>query len=198
MKVPALSILASCVALATATAELSLTPKLVTIDFSGTPVKRAYFMDGEKKFAMTMNNETTLEAKGSGAIFRFSKLPQASVELRRSPLPAGMSFDEAGMVKLAKAAREILPQGAEIWLEQPFVTEPFPINDWKSCRFNFVYLVGGTSVRADVTFIDLDPHTQIVVIAADRQGTYGKTRELADDLIRRWHEVTPASELGIN
>lgn len=179
-------------------ASLVLTPQMVTIDFGGVPVRRAYFVDGDRKFAVTMDNETELTSHGGGALFRFSKIPLATVELRRSPIQAGTPFSQANITDYAKTARQFLASTAEVWPEEPVVFDPLPINGWKTCRFNFLYHVGGSPVRADVTFIDLNAQDQIVVITGATAGSYPLVRSRSDDIIRRWHEVTPEEERGVN
>lgn len=181
-----------------ALAELSLTPRIMTLDYGGTPVRRAYFMDGTKKFAVTIDNETELSAQGEGAILRFTRIPLATVELRRSPMKAGVGFSQENISEYAKVARQLLASTAEIWPEEPMLLEPLPINGWKSCRFNFFYRVGGSPVRADVTFIDLNDKNQIVVITGGSANSYASVRSRSDDIIRRWHRVTPEEELGVN
>ncbi len=183
---------------ATGSSELNLSPRLVTLDFGGTPVRRAYFMDGEKKFAVSIDNETELIPQGEGALFRFARLPLATVEMRRSPMKAGIPFSPEIIAEYAKAARQLLAPGAQIWPEEPMNLDPMPINDWKTCRFNFFYHVGGSPIRTDVTFIDLDAKNQIVVITGGRADNYSVVRARSDDIIRRWHEVTPEEERGIN
>lgn len=182
----------------TATSGLVLTPRLVTLDFGGVPFRRAYFMDGEKKFAVTMDNETELSAQGDGAIFRFTRIPLATVELHHSPLKAGTGFSEENIALYAKTARQFLAANAEVWPEEPVTLDPLPINRWKTCRFNFFYHVGGSPVRADVTFIDLNPREQIVVVTGGAANSYPLVRSRSDDIIRRWHEVTPEIESGVN
>lgn len=183
---------------AQASSDLVLTPRLVTLDYGGVPVKRAYFMDGEKKFAVTMDTTTELSAHGDGAIFRFTRIPLATVELHHSPLKPGGGFNETNITQYAKAARQFLAPNAEVWPEEPVVLDPLPINRWKTCRFNFFYHVGGSPIRADVTFIDLNDKEQIVVVTGGSANTYAAVRSRSDDLIRRWHEVTPVIEAGIN
>lgn len=178
--------------------ELTLRPRLVTMDFGGTPVRRAYFMDGGKKFAVTLDNETELAPQGDGALFSFKKIPLATVEFRRSPIPAGTPMTEENIAAYAKAARMLLAQGAEIWPEEPMALDPLPINDWKTVRFNFFYRVGGSPVRTDVTFIELTERDQIVVITGANAHDYTAVRSRSDDIIRRWHEVTPEIESGVN
>jgi hypothetical protein len=183
---------------AQASSDLVLTPRLITLDFAGVPVRRAYFMDGEKKFAVTMDNETELAAQGDGALFRFTQLPLATVELHRSPIKAGTGFSEENVAVYARAARQFVAAVAEVLPEQPVVLDPLPINGWKSCRFNFTYRIGGAPVRADVTFIDLNAKDQIVVITGSSERDYASARLRSDDLIRRWHEVTPEEESCVN
>lgn len=183
---------------AQASAELMLTPRLVTIEYGGVPVQRAYFMDGQKKFAVTIDSETELVSHGEGALFRFSRIPLATVELRRSPMKAGKGFSPENIADYTKLARQFLPANAEVWTEEPIFLDPLPINRWKTCRFNFFYRVGGSPIRADVTFIELNAKDQIVVITGATASTYAKVRYRSDDIIRRWHEVTAEEESGAN
>lgn len=193
-----LSTTALLLLVAQGSSDLILKPRLVTVDFAGTPVRRAYFEDGKKKFAVTIDNETELSEHGNGALFSFKKIPLATVELRRSPVPPGIPFTEEHIAEYAKAARGLLASNAEIWVEQPMQLDPLPINDWKTCRFFFYYRVGGSPIRADVTFIELDSREQVVVITGATGNDYAAVRERSDDIIRRWHEVTPENERGIN
>jgi hypothetical protein len=178
--------------------ELSLTPRLVTLDFAGHSVRRAFFMDGTKKFAVTLDSETEMNPQAGGVLFCFTRLPLATVELRRSPVQAGVPFSQENISSYAKAARQLLAPSAEIWPEEPMVMDPLPINGWKTCRFNFFYRVGGSPIRTDVTFIELSERDQIVLITGASADHYAAVRSRSDDIIRRWHEVTPEDERGVN
>jgi hypothetical protein len=107
-------------------------------------------------------------------------------------------MSDQNVMLYAKAARALLAPGAEIWPEEPMTLDPLPINAWKTVRFNFSYRVGGSPIRADVTFIDLNQRDQIAVITGANANNYAAARSRSDDIIRRWHEVTPEIEAGIN
>ena len=96
--------LALLLTVATGSSELNLKPRLVTMDFAGHAVRRAYFMDGDKKFAVTLDNDTEMTPHGEGALFCFKKIPLATVELRRSPIKAGTPINEQTISAYAKAA----------------------------------------------------------------------------------------------
>jgi hypothetical protein len=54
--------------------------------------KRAYFTDGQRKYAVPMKGDLEISEYEGGAIFRFKTMAMASMRLRRSPRCAGLEL----------------------------------------------------------------------------------------------------------
>ena len=124
-----------------------------------------------------IDSKTEVSAVNSGAEFRFTNIADSSMLLRPSPLSTQVSFSESPE-KYAKAARELLPAGAESITAETQTANPFPINDWSSYTFLFSYELGGFPWRMCIVFLNLNPNEQIVVETYSHQKT-GISRPLA-------------------
>ncbi len=185
-------------ALAGTTLAIDLTPRYIITHTDGVPVRRPYFAAGDKKFAVTIDAETELREYEGSAIFNFLKFPRAVMRLRASPLQAEVPFDEFNLGRYRKAALGLILPGAEkavIELEQP---NAMPINDWQSHRFVITYEVAGSPMRESVMFLNLERQKQIVVQVRARDADFIMVAARSEDILRRWHEVTPGSEVAGN
>ncbi len=189
-------LIAACVSIPTVHADLDLTPRYES--FAGGTLRRAYFADGAKHFAVSLDSETTLSSDERGPVFRFANIPQAAMALRRSPFATPPSFDAVSLPDYAKAAAKFLPAAAESIATELPVMNIFPINQWKSCRLVFNYKVGGAAYTESITFLVLESGQQIVIQSGSRAKDFAATAARADDIIRRWHEVLPGDEKGAN
>ncbi len=179
-----------------AAADVDLTPR--TVNVGGGLIHRAYFADGDKQFAVTIDGETTLSGDNGVAVFRFTNVSQASMTLRRSPFQKPAPFTADALPDYTKAALAMLPtaaEGVEITWQGENV---FPINQWKSYRLVFRYRVGGIGYDESITYLVLDSGQQIVIQTGAQRKDFPVIAERADDTIRRWHLVTPVDEAGIN
>ncbi len=185
-------------ALAGTVLAIDLTPRFITTHVDGVPIRRPYFSDRDKKFAVTIDQETELREYEGSASFNFSKFPRAVMRLRPSPLKTEIIFDELNLPRYRRAALGLLMQGAEksvIELEQANV---MPINDWQSHRFVITYEVAGSKMRESVMFLNLDPQQQIVVQIRARETDFAMVAARSEDILRRWHEVAPGAEFAGN
>lgn len=178
--------------------EIDLHPRYVTINVGGGVIHRVYFAEGNKNYAVTIDSETSVVDGNGGAVFRFKSIEGAEVSLRRSIVGVTAPFTEERMPDYRQAARELLGRAATAVDQSPPVLNVFPINGWSSLRFSFQYLLGGVSYSADVTFLNVSKNQQIVVIAGARGKDFENVRARADKMMKRWHEVLPADELGYN
>ena len=179
----------------TATAELDLKPHYTN---AGGLVRRAYFADGEKKYAVTLDSGTQLSEADNGALFRFTNVPQATMLLRRTPLPKVLPFDAESLPAYTKAAQALLPASAEDVVIEAQKANVLPINKWHTYRFVFTYRIGSGQMKESITFLNLDDGQQIVVQTGSRLATFEGIAARADDIIRRWHEMLPGSENELN
>ena len=197
MKLAFLTPLAAVICAGTAAA-LDLTPHYVTTQVEGPPVRRPCFVDGDKKFAVTVDSETELTGYDGSAIFNFTKFPRAVMRLGQSPLKPSAVFEGQTLDRYRAAAAQLLLQGAEQPVLESEVTNVLPINHWTSHRFVFVYKFTGAPMRESVTFLNFDEKQQIVMQIRSRDADFAKITARAEDIIRRWHEVDPAAEVAGN
>ena len=191
--------LLSCVILLahaiSANAQLDLRPHYFK---AGGIIGRAYFADGDKKYAVTLDSETQLSEADGGALFRFTNVPQATMLLRNTPLPKVLTFDEASLPEYLKAAQALLPRLAVEATLDAQAANVLPINKWRTYRFVFSYQIAGSQVKESITFLNLDDGQQIVVQTGSRKNAFDGIASRADDIIRRWHEMLPGSENELN
>jgi hypothetical protein len=178
-----------------AKAQLDLRPHYFK---AGGIIGRAYFADGDKKYAVTLDSETQLSEADGGALFRFTNVPQATMLLRHTPLDKLLPFDTASLTIYLKAAKALLPQGSEDAILEAQIANPLPINQWRSYRFVLSYTIANSQMRDSFTFLNLTDGQQILVQTTARLNFFKAISERADDIIRRWHEVLPGSENEVN
>ena len=118
--------------------------------------------------------------------------------LRNTPLPKVLPFDSASLPAYLKAAKALLPAGAEDTILEAQGADPLPINGWRSYRFAISYTIANTQMRDCLTFLNVSGGQQIVVQTSARLNFFKAIVARADDIIRRWHEVLPGSENEVN
>jgi hypothetical protein len=183
-------------ALVSVRAELDLRPKRTNI--GNGLIQRAYFTDGNKQFSVTIDGLTELKESEGGALFRFTNLSQATMRLQKSPFAKPLPFDEASLPLYAKAAAEMLPKDSQELVPTPPKANVLPVNRWKSYRFEYRHRIGGLAFCESITFLNLDANVQIVIRTGSREKDFPAVSSRADDIIRRWDEVQPDDEQGLN
>ena len=96
--------------------EVDLKPRFYTVNLGGYTIRRPYFADGDKKFAVTIDSDTEVAEDNGGAVFRFKSIPQASVELRKSPVAAARGFGREILQDYNRLAQSMLGATASILL----------------------------------------------------------------------------------
>ena len=175
-----------------------LIPHYISTMTDGVVVRRPYFADGEKKYAVKLDTETKLTESEGGASFRFDKFPGAMMRLRGSPISAQIAFGPDSLARYQQAARELLPAEAQEIVFVESAPNPLPINNWQSYRFTFSYHVASEARRQSITFLDLKPTEQIVIQTASSERDFNEISARAFNIIRRWHEVVPEDESLFN
>ena len=194
----------SCTALsflalaAAAWADVDLSPKFYTVTLGEKTFRSPYFVEGDKKWAVTIDGETDVTEENGGPVFRFSTIPQARVQWSRSPVPATTGFAPETLPGYLKFAQSMLGSAAQAITNDPPALDVLPIEDWRSFRVVFAYTVGGTPARMSVTFVNISPSQQIVIVADAGQKHFGEVARRSDEIIRQWHLVQPGEEDGIN
>jgi len=177
--------------LAARAAALDLTPQIVTTLVGDYEVRRACFLDGSKKYAVTLDGETELTGHSGTAIFNFSKFPRAVMRVTHSPLKPEVVFEGETLDEYRTAATGLLPRGAEQPVLEKEDADVLPVNQWTSRRFTFVYRFIGTAMRESVTFLNFDGKQQLVLQTRALAADFAAVSARADDIIRRWHEFRP-------
>ena len=181
-----------------ALADVDLSPKFFTTKLGNFTLLRPYFVEGDKKWGLSIDGETEVSEDNGGPVFRFSTIPQATVHWSRSPAPATTGFSPEALPGYLKLAQSMLGNGAREITNEPPALNVLPIEDWRSFRVVFTYTVGGTLARKSVTFVNISATQQIVIVADARQKDFAEVARRSDDLIRQWHLVQPGEEQGIN
>lgn len=190
MKRPAILSLVS-LGLAASTAAIDLTPQIVNVVVGDYAVRRACFVDGDKKYAVTVDSETELTGYGGAAVFNFSKFPRAVMRLAQSPLKPEIVFEGETLDRYRAAAARLLLQGAEQPVLEKEDADVLPVNHWTSRRFTFAYNFMGAQMRESVTFLNLDGKQQIVMQTRAREADFAAVAARGDDILRRWHDFRP-------
>ena len=178
-----------------AKAQLDLRPHTLSEDGL---VPRAYFADGKKIYAVTIDSETQLSEAENGTLFRFINVPQATMLVRPSPFANILPFDSKSLPVYLKAAKALLPGNSEDTILEAQTPDPLPINGWRSYRFVVTYTIANSQMQDSFTFLNLPGGQQILVQTSARLNFFKAISARADDIIRRWHEVSPDSENELN
>lgn len=170
---------------------LDLSPRFIKAMADGVVIRRPYFVDGDKKYSVTLNMETDLTPFEDGALFRFVKLSRAEMRLRPSPMSVGLKFDAENQEQYEEAAKKLLPPDAEGVVLDQVTQNPLPINGWSGVRFTFHYRMPMGEVRESITFLNILPTVQVVIQAGSMAKDFPDVSDRAFDIIRRWHELDP-------
>ena len=184
--------------MATALAEVDLTPHYYTVSLGGSQLRRCYFADGDKKFAVTVDQETEIVSEGKGALFRFSTLPQASIQLKTSPVPAKSGFGQETLTAYNKAAQSLIDPTAREVSSEAGGLDVLPFNGWRSYRINFAYSIAGSRIRQSYTFMNMSAEQQVLIVVTAREKDFTEVASRADDIFRRWHRILPGDEKELN
>ena len=195
MKIPISLLL--CLSAASVSA-LDLTPAFILTEADGVSIRRPYFADGDKKYAVTLDSETELTPYEDGALFRFIRFDHAEMRLRPSSFSAEIKFGPETLAAYQEAARKLLPQVAEGIVLEKEAAGLLPINGWTSHRFTFKYTTPAGPVRESITFLNILPTQQVIVQVYAMDKNFEDACGRADDIIRRWHQLDPKMVLRGN
>jgi hypothetical protein len=177
---------------------IDLTPSFVTTVVDGIPIRRPCFVDGDKRYAVTVDRETELTGYDGAALFNFKKFPRAVMRLGQSPLKPDNVFSGEALERYRAVAVQLILKGAEEVTLESGAADVLPINHWTSQRFVFAYKFTGAAMRESVTFLNLDPKQQVVVQIRARESDFAIITARGEDIIRRWHMIEPGTEAAGN
>jgi hypothetical protein len=168
---------------------LDLTPRFVTTLSDGVSIRRPFFADGARKYALTLNMETALEPYEDGALFRFVTLREAAMRLRPSPFRVDTRFGPESLNLYRETARKLLPPTSTQVELEAVVDNPMPINGWESLRFVFKHRTHTGEWGESITFLNITPEKQVIVQVHAPAPDFVQASERAWDILRRWHEL---------
>ncbi len=175
---------------------VDLTPRYVESDVDGYKTRKLHFLDGSKKIGIGVDQETTVSTDGSGVVFKFPKFPDAGFRIATSPLsPEDSMSDASALERYRAAAKTWVPAGAtEVQILEE-VAGPLPINRWQSHRFVISYQAGAYAMKQSVTFLTMNPTTQLALVTTASTRNFAEAAERSFQIIRTWHEMLPGDEL---
>lgn len=182
--------LAYLIALSCAKA-VDLTPRFRDSTVGGMAQHRMFFADGKQKITVNLDFQTRVEAGASGAVFRFLRIPEAVFILRHSPMSSDEPFHGVSMQRYREAAHRLLPPNVTSVESLEEIADPITINGWHSYRFVFSYTEQISPRICSVTFINLKPEEQIVLVVAAPSKDFDDALQRSWLIMRTW-QVIPA------
>lgn len=166
----------------------------------GGVIHRTYFQDGDARYTIYLDSETELTGDSGKATFQFKNLDGASFYLTQSPLTPKTPFSTQGLAEYREAATAFAPLGAIEITEESETDAPYKINDWDSYRFAFTYKLPGESIKQSVTFLNLTPKHQLILVVTSFGHQFNPAEARAAAIMYSWRAVTNVelSAPGIN
>jgi hypothetical protein len=171
---------------------LDLTPRYVETMIDGYRARQLYLLEDSRKIGLSPDTETTVAAEAGGLLFKFTKLPDASFRVGPSPFTPAEALDTPETLERYRAAALALaPAGATEVKVAEEIANPLPINQWQSHRFIVSYQVGASTAKLSVTFLNVNPSSQLLLVTRASSREFANAAERSFHLIRTWHEVLP-------
>jgi hypothetical protein len=174
---------------------VDLTPRYIDTFIDGVASRRLYFADGEKKIGIRLNQETKVESGAGGAVFRFTKVPDATFLIKPSPMTPDQPFEGIALERYREAARRLLPPRAQNVKVLEEITDPLPINRWTGRRFVYACdTEDNTPLVLSVTFLNLNTEDQLLLVTMAGERNFPEAAERSFQIIRTWQELLPGDE----
>lgn len=172
-------------------ADIRWTVRFTETFAEGILLQRASFTDGEKTFGISMDDETTAVASGTGTDFTFKGVPSAVFRIGPSPLAPAQPFTAEHLERYRTAAKMRVPPGIDTIADFAETADPLALNRWKSFRVAYTFSHHGKKIRKCVTFLTLKSGQQAMLETSAYVGEFAAAMERAEYLIRSWHELEP-------
>jgi len=197
---PALFLLGAAPSPAAPAAPASSGPA-TTLDFTprraGDPdgFSRIYFNDGGKKYTVSLPYNTDVSGSRFEVTFRFENLRTSSFTLKLSPHSPEQPFDEENLPAYRQTAATLAPPGMQAPPAQEEKENPLAGNGWTSHRIISTYQLPGNNIRQSITFLNLTPTQQIIVIVTAFENEFERTSQQGEALLHSWRSL-PEGELA--
>ena len=173
-----------------ARAEVDWAPLFIVAQSEGVQVQRLYFADGEKKYAVSFDGETSAEADRGGARVTYAKVPSGVFTIHSQNPAIALPADEKLLAEYRKLALARAPEKATDFQMVEETPDALPINRWQSLRFIFTYSLYGHRKQHSVTFLTMADGKQARLETTALAREFDQTQARAEYLIRSWHELT--------
>ena len=176
---------------------IDLTPRWTDTAIDSIPKRQLYFADGEKKFMLSVDQETEVSGRFGGASFRFPKFPDIDFIVMPSQFTPEIPFDETRLADYRKAARKLLPARANDADTTEENLDPIPINAWKSFRMMLHFKMDARTYVQTVTFLNLNERDQIVLVSSAPERDWSEAADRSWQILRSWQEMLPGDEVVV-
>ena len=178
------------------TQALDLTPHISTRYAAGVVIRRPYFVDGSRKFTVTVPADTDVWDNEGGTLFRFRKMDEGFLALRFSPLTPDRAFVGRSAEMYRAAALRLAPPGATDPVIESEIVDPFPINQWTSHGLILSYHYSGWAIRQCVVFLNINGKQQILCVTSALTKSFDEALALSWGIIRSWRMMAPDEDLS--
>lgn len=164
-------------------------PHFTDTTIGGVVQRRLFFVDGNQKISINMDFQTRVEAGAGGAVFHFLRIPNAAFILRSSPMSADEPFNGVSLLRYREAAHRFLPPGVTSIESLEEIPDAVTLNRWSSFRFAYSYIEQGAPRVCSVTFINIRPSEQIVMVVMAPSKDFDDAAQRSWFIIRTWQAI---------
>jgi hypothetical protein len=192
-----LPILVSHLVLAfSAASALNLQPQETTVEKDGPPVRRYFFLNGNKKVLFRIDGRMSVSGSANQAVFRFSDIRNGTMRLTKSGMNPQTNFDEKNLELYRVAARGFVPgQATDVQIIEE-KSDAIPINGWVNHQFVMSYKVFGVSYHQSITFFNYNATEQLVFDVMSEEHDYEKTYARSYSVLNSLSDYVPARAAG--
>ncbi len=177
-----------------APAAVDLTPRFIDTFAEGATLRRIYFTDGDKKFLLSLNRETDVVPDAGGALFKFTKVPEATFLVVRSRHSPNDLFEGQTLDRYRESAKRLLPVGTRGSVIIEETKDVYPVNDWTSYRITLSFNVGPVIHLQSVTFLNMNSADQVTLVTSAPEKDFSEAAHRSYQIFRTWQEMLPGDE----
>lgn len=158
---------------ASARAELQLTPRIDEFELDGAKLKQLAFSDGDKKVTYQSPRGWDYSGSATQLTLRPPKKPQASATITRIPLSEPGAFDDQSLKKLVGEAMALAPKGSTNVTVVSQEKNPLRINSKETFLVVLSYDFYGESYTRSILFLNREKE-QIRFQLTSRQADFNE------------------------
>ena len=140
--------------IASARAELQLTPSVVQYELDGVKLKQLAFSDGAKQVTYQAPRGWEYSGSATQLTLRPPNKPQAEATITRIPLPQPSSFDAESLKKLVTDAVASVPKGSENVTVLSQEKNPLLMNRKETFLITLAYDFYGATYSRSILFLN--------------------------------------------